>query len=168
MLQTQVQYWSLQEQKRHNIVTENQTDFANTEVKRHNLATEGLTDWFNRETKRHNMSTESIGRTQASAALQQAYAANRQADAAQAQAKAAAINAFSNWYNARTNRDLALTQGELNESAAAKNKKQTSYLGQENVRSWINTGANVLNSISRLQEVRHEKQSQIGQQLRWF
>lgn len=168
MLQTQVQYWSLQEQKRHNIVTENQTDFVNAEVKRHNLATEGLTDWFNRESKRHNMASESIGRTQASAALQQAYAANRQADAAQAQAKVAATNAYTNWYNARTNRDLALTQGTLNESAAAKNKKQTSYLGQENVRSWINTGANVLNSIGRIMEVRNEKQPYNGQQLRWF
>lgn len=150
MLQTQVQYWSLQEQKRHNIVTENQTDFVNNEVKRHNLTTEGLTDWFNRETQRHNLSSESIGRTQASAALQQAYAANRQADAAQKQARVAATNAYSNWYNARTNRDLAITQEALNEGIVAKNEKETSYLGQENVRNWINTGVNVLNSIGRI------------------
>lgn len=150
MLQTQVQYWSLQEQKRHNIVTENQTDFVNREVKRHNLITEGQTDWFNKETQRHNLSTESIGRTQASAALQSAYAANRQADAAQRQASVAESNAFTNWYNARTNRDLAITQGELNQALANKAAEETRYLGQGNVRSWINTGANVLTSIGNL------------------
>jgi len=72
MLPMQVQYWNLQEAKRHNLVSERQTDDYNREVKRHNVVGEQETHrhnvageqlgWANlAETTRHNKASESIG-----------------------------------------------------------------------------------------------------------
>lgn len=49
----QIEYWNLQENKRHNITTE-------TETKRHNVAGEGIDIGRLQETKRHNLVTEDI------------------------------------------------------------------------------------------------------------
>lgn len=74
MLAVQVSYWALQENKRHNLVTERQQDrnlnlverdvntrqFMAQETARHNQATEEL-GWSNlAETQRHNVANETI------------------------------------------------------------------------------------------------------------
>ena len=94
MLMTQVQYWANQEIKRHNLRTEELTDFSNREIQRHNMKSESQTDWYNAEVKRHNIASEGIGWRQAqaammsaNAALSQAAAAHRQADTAQFRAE---------------------------------------------------------------------------------
>lgn len=79
MLNTQVQYWALQENKRHNLMTEAQAKSELDETRRRNLETErqgrvSLEEvsrhnreqesqgWFNaRESVRHNKETESVG-----------------------------------------------------------------------------------------------------------
>lgn len=73
MTHNQINYWNLQESKRHNVVTETETNRHNVatenidlgrlqETTRHNLATEG-------ETNRHNVRTE--GQTDVNLGLQQ-------------------------------------------------------------------------------------------------
>lgn len=60
MLATQVQYWGIQETKRHNLVSERQTDKQLAEQQRHNTETEHV-QWFNaRESQRHNQEAETI------------------------------------------------------------------------------------------------------------
>lgn len=79
MLNTQVQYWALQESKRHNLMTEAQARHELDETRRRNLETErqgrvSLDEtsrhnreqenqgWFNaRESARHNKESESVG-----------------------------------------------------------------------------------------------------------
>lgn len=69
MLQTQVNYWQLQETKQHNRSTEALQKEQNVETNRHNLATEGETNrhnlaseeqatFANQELARHNLATE--------------------------------------------------------------------------------------------------------------
>lgn len=61
MLATQVQYWDLQERKRHNVATEGQAQQELAESRRHNIEVEGA-NWFSvREAQRHNQATESLG-----------------------------------------------------------------------------------------------------------
>lgn len=61
MLATQVQYWELQEKKRHNVATEGQAQQELAESKRHNMEVEGA-NWFSvKENERHNRATESLG-----------------------------------------------------------------------------------------------------------
>lgn len=61
MLQTQVNYWTLQETKRHNFATENLQSQANALVKEQNQI-----GWFTaKEASRHNKEQEAIGWTNA-------------------------------------------------------------------------------------------------------
>lgn len=79
MLSAQVEYWKLQENKRHNYETEYQGRVALAETGRHNVETENLgwgtlsetarhnvvteqTNWFNaKENQRHNVAGEQLG-----------------------------------------------------------------------------------------------------------
>lgn len=62
MLSTQVEYWKLQENKRHNVETEAQGWFNAKEAQRHNVETENV-NWFSaNEGQRHNLATEDINR----------------------------------------------------------------------------------------------------------
>lgn len=62
MTQNQIRYWSLREESRHNIVSENENSRHNkaseSESNRHNVVTEGQTDKSLAENKRHNLVTE--------------------------------------------------------------------------------------------------------------
>lgn len=53
MTRNQIEYWNLQESKRHNVATE-------VEINRHNVATEGIDLGNLQETQRHNYATEGI------------------------------------------------------------------------------------------------------------
>jgi len=61
MLQTQVNYWTLQENIRHNIVTENLGYATLDETKRHNISVENYNTAFLNETSRHNVVQENLG-----------------------------------------------------------------------------------------------------------
>lgn len=60
----QINYWRLQEDKRHNVTTETETNRHNVrtedETERHNRTTEGIDISKLNETKRHNLATEGI------------------------------------------------------------------------------------------------------------
>lgn len=58
MTTNQIQYWSLQEQKRHNLATERQTDRNLAENERSHMANESLVLMQNLETARHNLAGE--------------------------------------------------------------------------------------------------------------
>lgn len=81
MTANQINYWRLQEDKRHNVTSENETGRHNQatekETGRHNLAVEGETNRHNLQTEqvdigklnesvRHNYQTEALGRDQLS------------------------------------------------------------------------------------------------------
>lgn len=73
MTSNQINYWNLQESKRHNVTTENETNRHNlvteVETNRHNVATENIDLSKLGETKRHNLVTE--GQTDKSLGMQQ-------------------------------------------------------------------------------------------------
>lgn len=58
MTTNQIQYWNLQEQKRHNLATESQTDRNLTENERSHRANESLVLMQNLESARHNLAGE--------------------------------------------------------------------------------------------------------------
>lgn len=62
MTHNQIEYWNLQESKRHNVVTEAETGRHNVatenETQRHNVETEEFNISQLQETQRHNISTE--------------------------------------------------------------------------------------------------------------
>lgn len=62
MTTNQINYWNLQENKRHNVRTEGQTDVQLAETERHNRATEGIDISKLSEQSRHNLETERQGR----------------------------------------------------------------------------------------------------------
>jgi hypothetical protein len=75
MTNQQIQYWGLQESKRHNLETESLGSKSLNETKRHNIVTENLgydtlaeskrhSIVSERETQRHNMATESLTQQQ--------------------------------------------------------------------------------------------------------
>lgn len=122
MLAVQVQYWDLQERKRHNVVTERQGDrnlnileAGQKETARHNLVSEEL-GWANLdETKRHNIVVEGISRD--------TYYVN-------------AMNADTNRFNAETNRMNAATNAAM--VPIAQQNADTNRLNVENTQ-WYNT-----------------------------
>lgn len=149
MLPTQVQYWTLQETKRHNIETElqgqqniaenvrhnreveSQQWFGLQETQRHNIA-------FENETQRHNQATEGISfanlqelirHNYATEAVQakQADAAMRQAQASAVQANAAMMNAATNRWNAGVQASVADTVKRLNIATAKSRKSEAKY-----------------------------------------
>lgn len=68
MLPAQVNYWTLQENKRHNVATEEIQSRAQMEEARHNKVYEGETHRHNfvteNETMRHNVATERVQASQ--------------------------------------------------------------------------------------------------------
>jgi hypothetical protein len=61
MTNQQIQYWSIQEQKRHNIASEEQNWYSIKEAQRHNIVSEDLGFKNLAETSRHNVVSESLG-----------------------------------------------------------------------------------------------------------
>lgn len=76
MTQNQIAFYKAQEERRHNIRTEGQTDTSIGESVRHNKATESI-NWYSAKTG------AAVGFAQAAAAQAQAAAAQRQASAAE-------------------------------------------------------------------------------------
>lgn len=121
MLQTQVNYWTLVENKRHNLQTEDlgfrtlnesirhnqQTEELGwaglSENKRHNLATEQVASGTLGENVRHNLATENLGQ-------QNIYVAQAQAAAAMVGAQASMKNAVTNENKLTFNRKQYQTQ----------------------------------------------------------
>jgi len=111
MLAVQVQYWSLQEDKRHNRATEYETNRHNvsveTETHRHNVETELLGNRSLNETIRHNVATESYWNR----SLNETIRHNRETEAVgwynagsqRISANAALLSANANVRNAETN-----------------------------------------------------------------
>lgn len=91
---------SLEEQKRHSLITELQAD-KQLDLRGQELA----------ESKRHSLAQESIGRTQASAALQQAAASQEQARVAASRALIAQQEA--NTRSRQVSQDYAYKQAQL-------------------------------------------------------
>ena len=138
MLMTQVQYWANQEIKRHNLRTEELTDFSNREIQRHNMKSESQTDWYNAEVKRHNIASEGIGWRQAQAAMMSANAALSQAAAAHRQADTAQ-------FRAETDRQVGYTNaaGEF-----ARNKAQADLFKAQQEKTINDIGLGYFNSFS--------------------
>lgn len=82
MLGVQVEYWKLQETKRHNIETEDLGALNYLETKRHNVETENLGFSNLNESIRHNKVAEEQGFISLGIAQQQANAASLQASSA--------------------------------------------------------------------------------------
>lgn len=97
MLAVQVDFWKLQEQKRHNAVTEKQTD-TSLQIQQGQLDL----GWANlSEVQRHNQATESLG----VATLAETITHNRQTESLQSEANQIGwFNADTNRMNADTNR----------------------------------------------------------------
>lgn len=108
MLPAQVSYWTLQENKRHNLVYEEQGWRNYEETVRHNKATEMIQLGNLEETTRHNLATEDLGYEQLGETQRHNIATEAIAlgnlGVAESQAGAA-------WYSARSNaqyqRDMA-------------------------------------------------------------
>lgn len=130
MLSTQVEYWKLQETKRHNQATEGFSYAQLAEDTRHNRADERQNYYSYLESSRHNRAAEeigyrnidlgyanlselsthnrameAIGQTQAQASLISANASVMQANAAQISATANLRNAATNEINAQTRKN---------------------------------------------------------------
>lgn len=111
MLAVQVQYWDLQERKRHNKVAERQNDRSLNlqesnleETRRHNVATETLGFSTLEETRRHNVATEQIQEQSNSISM---YRAESDRMNALTNMRNAATNAAMipiQWYNAESTR----------------------------------------------------------------
>ena len=170
MLATQVQYWNYKESQRHNAVAEKQQDFIMREGQRHNLIAERQNQesideskrhnqayeamqkdalretirhnkageslsWSNfNETVRHNVETESTQKVQAQASKQSAEAATSQASTA--------------FLNFGSQDSLRKAQALQHKASAEKIKKETKYLAQDNVRSWVNTIGGVIKPLT--------------------
>lgn len=139
MLQTQVNYWTLMENQRHNLESERLGFSTLEETKRHNLATEQLGFQTLQETGRHNVATENLGfanldetkrhnlvgeqlgfgnldvaRVQASASLTQAGAAMKQANVREYESRYIPIQYTIEQQNADTaQRNAATREQEL-------------------------------------------------------
>ena len=128
MLATQVQYWTIQENKRHNIAMENLGNQQNTELIRHNLKTERQQDVNLQQERqridisrrsvnesiRHNKAAESITQwanyesrrhnmANEAVARTNALATLQQAQAAKLNAQTNQLNAYTNQRNATAN-----------------------------------------------------------------
>lgn len=81
MTQNQINYWNLQELKRHNTVGENETNRHNVvtenETNRHNVVSEGIDLGNLQELQRHNRATEGLTGTDLSIKAYQAQEAAR-------------------------------------------------------------------------------------------
>lgn len=95
MTANMINYWKLQEEKRHNLAMES-------------------------ETKRHNVVTEYYGETSANASLAAAYAAQASAGAAQSQAASRAREVSNDYYfsSLASGRAERETQARVNQIAA--------------------------------------------------
>lgn len=142
MLQTQVAWWTLQENKRHNVITEEQTnrDLSRREkelINTINFNAKQVEYWQNQlaELSRHNRVTEKLSAKELKIKKQQAKAALQQAKAALSQAGAAWENARVNAYNAATQRSEADSRNVLRSSQTASTKQDVGlkHAQKENV-----------------------------------
>jgi hypothetical protein len=146
MLQTQVAWWTLQENKRHNVVSESQNkqDLLRKERELRNTINYNMKQveyWQNQlaELTRHNKVTESLSagelktkQDQARASLQNAQASLGQARAALANVGVNAMNAATNAKNAATNAYNARV-GKYNAKVGAYNARTKRYETKANV-----------------------------------
>lgn len=168
MLNTQVQYWLMREQTRHNLETEAQGResirvnwFNAQENARHNLVSEQI-GWGNlnenirhnkatedlgwaslSETSRHNRASEGIGRMQATASLIQSKAAT-------SQAKTARLDYHRRNIDSIHSRDLMDAQALAQHATAGKSAQEIYYGPQKNVREWIHSGTEVANVYAKM------------------
>lgn len=168
MLATQVQYWTLQENKRHNIAMETLGNQQNTEVIRHNMQTERQQDInlaqaqqqieLNRksinENIRHNKAAENITQwanyetkrhnlANEAVARTNAQASLRQAQAAEKNADTNRLNAYTNQRNAAANEMNARTS-RLNSQTQSKLASIADYNAQTQ-RKVGNANVNLMN-----------------------
>nr|AVX53438.1 putative ORF1 [Marmot picobirnavirus] len=84
MTANQINYWTLQENKRHNIVGERENTRHNMvtegETQRHNIVTENVSISNLYESQRHNMATEELGRSQLAETQRHAKVTEAQTD----------------------------------------------------------------------------------------
>lgn len=125
MLAVQVQYWDLQERKRHNQVAERQNDRSLNlqesgleETRRHNVATETLGFSTLDETRRHNIATEQIQEQSNSISMYRAESDR--------------MNAFTNMRNAATNAAMIPIQW-YNAESTRMNVENTQWYNEQRV-----------------------------------
>lgn len=125
MLAVQVQYWDLQERKRHNQVAERQNDRSLNlqessleETKRHNVATETLGFSTLDETRRHNLATEQIQEQSNTISL--------------FRAESDRMNALTNMRNAATNAAMIPIQW-YNATSTRMNVENTQWYNEQRV-----------------------------------
>lgn len=114
MLQSQVNYWNLQETRRHNLATERLARESQAETQRHNISTEDVAYGNLRESATHNRATEALGwetlgenRRHNVVAEYENERHNREMEGIQQAANAEAIRSHKaqeeiSWYNAET------------------------------------------------------------------
>lgn len=159
----------LNEEKRHNLATEDLGYKQLDETKRHNIVTEGIDIGKLSETTRHNFASESLTGQN----VQLGYA---QVGLGYAQLQETVRNNLTNnnigWANASANQIKAESEAALNEmktyltdverlysgrvsqaqidyyrSQIANLDKQTDYLNQKNIQSWVNSAGTLLRGI---------------------
>lgn len=187
MLPAQVSYWTLQENKRHNLVTEdlgfknlNETirhnTVSETETHRHNVETEKL-GWFNAdESRRHNLATEQVAIENVGlgyANLSESVRHNRASEAIQStqayasvmQGQAAMENAGTNYLRAQ--HDFLYQQETLHQGwANIQNQQRLADINQQNAdTNERNAEINQQNADTHTREANiREEEKQIKQQ----
>lgn len=152
MLQTQVAYWTMQESKRHNLVSEDQNkiDLMRKEKELNNTINynKKQVDYWNNQLKeltRHNKVTEKLSakelktkQQQAKASLQQAKAALKNAETQRLdlanrakQAEASMISAEASRTSAEAAKQQADTSRYLSRSQAQKNRAETGLIRKQ-------------------------------------
>lgn len=148
MTQNQIAFYKAQEERRHNIRTEGQSDVSINENIRHNKASESI-NWYSAKTG------AAVGFAQAAAAQAQAAAANRQADVAATRAEYDyAIGVQKNENDLRKiNLDNQINWAKQNETERH-NKKMEGYKGDEviigSVSSIIGSAANMAGAYAKV------------------
>lgn len=143
MLAVQVQYLNLLENKRHNLVSEEQNYRTIDENKRHNLVTETQSGQSINETKRHNLEQERAAHKQAQASLGGAYASQLSAQANLMNAQTSAEKAKYENALKQAQTDVAKKELYVQATKGALNSAQSAQIKQD----MDNAGWNIISNL---------------------
>lgn len=152
-------YDQLKEQIRHNQRNEEYQRDVLGENYRHNTTTELLSGLQLSEMNRHNIASEGVESIKAMASDTQARAASKRADAEQQQQdrleRESAMTLQPKVENMRADTSLkemqttvSATQADRNAAETQRTAQSTELDRQRNAREWINTGTNVVDTLS--------------------
>lgn len=155
MLTTQIQYWTLVESKRHNLATEDLQNrslnedirhnvVTENETQRHNIATENYYTNLLSETTRHNVEQEGIAKEGNLISWRNTDINAMNATSNRMQAQAALSNAATQRFSAVTGAALGLTKAQIDQQNAETNRINSEIASQRQQTDWLQwvTGTN--------------------------